>query len=84
MSGLSKYLHEQLGVFLNVKQQKWSWLKTLETVLLRKNFFVWFNILSNGYAIEVFENFLHSPLNFNSTFTIFEDFIYKWLLQRLC
>ena len=27
-SELSKYLNKQLGVFLNVKQEKWSQLKT--------------------------------------------------------
>ena len=30
MSELSKHLNEQLGVFLNVKQQKWNKLKTLK------------------------------------------------------
>ena len=33
-------LQEQLGVFLNVKQQKWSELKTLNDEFLSKNFIV--------------------------------------------
>ena len=33
-SELPKYLNEQLGVFLNVKQQKWSWLK----IYIKKDF----------------------------------------------
>ena len=37
-SELSKYLKEQLGVFLNVKQPKWSWLKTLKKDFQVKTF----------------------------------------------
>ena len=43
-SELPKYLNDQLGVFLNVKQQKWSWLKSYKNELLRKN------ILSNTFS----------------------------------
>ena len=47
-SKLSKYSIEQLGVFVNVKQQKWSRLKTKKG-FLSKNLFVQCNILSNTY-----------------------------------
>ena len=53
-SELSKYLNEQLGVFLNVKLAK-NWF-------LSENFFV-YHISSNTYSIEVIENFLRYPLN---------------------
>ena len=39
-SELSKYLNEQLDVFLNVKQQKWSQLKKLKNGFLSKNFYI--------------------------------------------
>ena len=39
-SELSKYLNEQLGVFLNVKQQKIKVAKNIKNGSLSKNFFV--------------------------------------------
>ena len=38
MSELSKYLNEQMGVFLNVKQQKYSQLKTQKIGFSAKTF----------------------------------------------
>ena len=38
-SEIPKYLVEKLGVFLNVKQQKWSKLKTFKKTFLSKNVF---------------------------------------------
>ena len=35
-SELSKYLNKQLDVFLNVKRQKWSWLKTKKWFFKKK------------------------------------------------
>ena len=57
-SRLLKYLNEQLGVFLNVKQLM-KLAKNMEKGFLSKNFFL---VLWNTYAIKVFENFLRSPL----------------------
>ena len=39
-SELWKYLNEQLGVVLNLKQEKWVYLKTQKNGFLRKIFFV--------------------------------------------
>ena len=38
-SELSKYLNEQLGVFLNVKQQKWRELKHIKKEFLNKTLY---------------------------------------------
>ena len=62
-SELSKYLNEQVGVFLNVKQQKRSWLKTEKKEFLSENTFynaIFNQILCQAWKPRFFENIILS------------------------
>ena len=50
-SELSKYLNEQLGVIFKRETAKMKSAKNIKKGFLRKNFFVYCNILSNTYVI---------------------------------
>ena len=65
-SELSKYLNEQLGVFLNVK---------LKEGFLSKNLFVQCNILSNVCYLS-FWNFLTFSFKFHKWYQIVEGIAY--------
>ena len=54
-SGLSKYLNEQLDVFLKYEKTKMNLAKTLKKKILKKKPFV-FNILSNICVIKFFKS----------------------------
>ena len=59
-SELSKYLNVQLGVFSETTKTKLA--KSIKKGFLSKSFFVECKSFSNIF-VEVFQNFLRSPLN---------------------
>ena len=75
-SELSKYLNKQVGLFLNVKQQKWSHLKTLEKLIFKQKRFciMWYLIKYLRYLsfwkfrtflLKVFIKLIVTPFRFS-------------------
>ena len=73
-----KYLNEQLGVFLNVKQQKWSELKTKKRNFDAKTFF--YNVMFYQILMLSFWTFSRSQncLLDTRTFLLCIITIEKW------